>query len=308
MKLLIELPTWLGDTVMSTAAIDNLVTYFKKAEVTIIGSSVSIEALKNHPGIDEYYKLDKKNFSLYKTAKNLGYFDIFFTFRSSFRARIFKSFILANEKYQFDHNKYENRHQVEKYNDFINTSLGINLPARRLSLHSDFKNNKRTKKILGINPGASFGSAKRWYPEKFAKVAIKLADNFDILIFGSKDELNFASIIENSIINEGVTNYTNLAGKTSIQELIREIANLDLFITGDSGPMHIAASFQIPTISIFGPTKTSETSQWRNNPNVIITKNLDCQPCMKKHCPLKHHNCMKLITVDDVINSIPLLS
>ena len=65
------------------------------------------------------------------------------------------------------------------------------------------------------------------------------------------------------LITKGVTNYKNLVGNTNIQELINIISSLDLFITGDSGPMHIAASFQVPTVAIFGPTNDDETSQWR---------------------------------------------
>jgi len=85
------------------------------------------------------------------------------------------------------------------------------------------------------------------------------------------------------------------------------ISNLDLFITGDSGPMHVAAAFQVPTVAIFGPTKDDETSQWMNEKSLIVKKNLDCQPCMKRTCPLQHHNCMKLIKaieVLDVVNNL----
>ena len=69
--------------------------------------------------------------------------------------------------------------------------------------------------------------------------------------------------------------------------------------------MHLAASFQIPTIAIFGPTKDDETSQWMNDNGIVVKKNLDCQPCMKRTCPLKHHNCMKLIKAQEIIDSIP---
>ena len=93
----------------------------------------------------------------------------------------------------------------------------------------------------------------------------------------------------------------------TITELINCISNLDLFITADSGPMHLAASFQIPTIALFGPSKDDETSQWMNDNSVVVKKNLDCQPCMKRTCPLKHHNCMKLIEAQEVIDSIPLI-
>ena len=91
---------------------------------------------------------------------------------------------------------------------------------------------------------------------------------------------------------------------TSISELIEIISRLHLFITGDSGPMHIAANFQIPTISIFGPTKDYETSQWMNKNSIIVKKEMDCQPCMKRSCPLKHNNCMRLIKAKDITSAI----
>jgi heptosyltransferase-2 len=99
-----------------------------------------------------------------------------------------------------------------------------------------------------------------------------------------------------------VTNYKNLAGNTTITELINKIASLDLFITGDSGPMHVAAAFQVPTVAIFGPTEDQETSQWMNKYSAIVKKNLNCQPCMKRTCPLQHHNCMKLIKAAEVLS------
>ena len=85
------------------------------------------------------------------------------------------------------------------------------------------------------------------------------------------------------------------------------ILNLDLFITGDSGSMHLAAGFQVPTVAIFGPTRDNETSQWMNDKSLIIKKSLDCQPCMKRTCPLKHHNCMKFIQAEDVLKAVKSL-
>ena len=305
MKLLIELPTWMGDTVMVTPAIENLVNFFNNPEIVLIGSFISVETLKNHPNVHKTIILDKKITSLVKVNNNLGKFDAFFTFRSSFRAKFLKFIVSANNKYQFNKNKYTNRHQVEKYNDFVNDSLNIDFSAGQLRIHTNNSKKNKSKKILGINPGASYGSAKRWYPQKFAEVVEKLSKQFDIIIFGSSNEKDFAKEIEKSLITKGINNYQNLAGRTTITELINCISNLDLFITGDSGPMHLAASFQIPTIAIFGPTKDDETSQWMNDNSIVVKKNLDCQPCMKRICPLKHHNCMKLIKAQEVIDSIP---
>jgi len=306
MKLLIELPTWLGDCVMVTPAIENIVNFNNDVEITFIGSFVSIEAMKNHPKVVKTVVLDKKYRVLYKTARNLGEFDYFFSFRSSLRTKFLKFLISAKNKYQFDKNKYQHRHQVEKYNDFINDSLDINFPAGKLLL-STISSQSSTQKTVGINPGASFGSAKRWYPEEFAKVANELSDQYDIVIFGGPDEQDIALDIEKLLIKKDVKNYKNLAGKTTIPELINHISNLDLFITGDSGPMHVAAAFEVPTVAIFGPTKDNETSQWMNEKSLIVKKNLDCQPCMKRTCPLGHHDCMKLIKAVDVLDSVKSL-
>ena len=301
MKILIELPTWLGDCVMATPAIENIVNFYNEVEITFIGSFVSIEALKNHPKAIKTFVLDKKYTSLYKISRDLGNFDAFFSFRSSLRTKFLKFLISAKNKYQFDKNKYQNRHQVEKYNDFVNDSLSIDSTAKKLQIYG-YNIVKSKKKILGINPGASYGSAKRWYPQEFAKVARELSGEYNIIIFGGPDETDIAGDIEQALMDSGVTNYKNLAGNTTITELINKIASLDLFITGDSGPMHIAAAFQIPTVAIFGPTKDKETSQWMNKKSIIVKKSLDCQPCMKRTCPLQHHNCMSLIKAADVLD------
>jgi len=303
MKILIELPTWLGDCVMATPAIENIVNFYNDVEITFIGSFVSIEALKNHPKAIKTFVLDKKYTSLYKISRDLGNFDAFFSFRSSIRSKFLKFLISAKKKYQFDKNKYQNRHQVEKYNDFINDSLLIDLTAGKLQIYG-YNIAKSKKKILGINPGASYGSAKRWYPQEFAKVARELSGEYDVIIFGGSGETDIAGDIEQALIDSGVTNYKNLAGNTTITELINKIASLDLFITGDSGPMHVAAAFQVPTVAIFGPTKDKETSQWMNKKNIIVKKNLDCQPCMKRTCPLQHHDCMNLIKAIDVLKAV----
>jgi len=302
MKLLIELPTWLGDCVMATPAIENIVNFYNEVEITLIGSFVSVETLKNHPKVVKTVVLSKKYSYLYKISPDLGNFDAFFSFRSSIRSKFLEFLISAKNKYQFDKNKYQNCHQVEKYNDFINDSLNTNFPAGKLSLSTNHYP-LTTNKTVGLNPGASYGSAKRWYPHEFAKVASELSSKYDIIIFGGESEKDITDDIEKKLIKNNVVNYQNLAGKTTISELINNISNLDLFITGDSGPMHVAAAFQVPTVAIFGPTKDDETSQWMNEKSIIVKKNLDCQPCMQRTCPLGHHNCMKLIKSEDVIKA-----
>jgi heptosyltransferase II len=308
MRILIELPTWLGDTVMATPAIENLTNFFDDSQITLIGSYVAVDALKNHPKVIKAIVLDKKYSNLYSNGKILGEFDFFFSFRGSIRSKFLKFSVAAKAKFQFDKRKYNKMHQVEKYNNFINDSLNTNTIAGKLILHNIKKSKNDNNKLLGINPGASYGSAKRWTSKEFANVAFALSSEYDIVIFGGPGEIGFAADIEKYLIEKNVNNYQNLTAKTTITELIDQISSLDLFITGDSGPMHIAAVFQVPTVAIFGPTNDNETSQWLNEKSLIVKKSLECQPCMKRTCPLEHQNCMKLIKASDVLNAVKSLN
>lgn len=304
MKLLIELPTWLGDAVMATPAIENIFHHYPNAEVSLIGSINSIQVFKYHPKVSKTFLLNRKIVSLARDIISFEEFDVFFSFRGSLRARVNKLIIPAKRKFQFNFQRYTSKHQVEKYNCFVNESLGINSIPKKLIIHKHAQKKQKKNKLLGINPGASYGSAKRWYPKKFTDVAVELSSKYEIIIFGSKSEKDFAKDIEKNLIDKSITNYQNLAGKTNLTELISKISELDLFVTGDSGPMHVAAAFEVPTVAIFGPTNHEETSQWMNKKSVIVKKNLNCQPCMKRKCPLKHHKCMKLIEASEINDEI----
>ncbi len=298
MKIVIEPPTWLGDAVMATPAIEALLEVYPDAEVTLVGSLLSTEALKSHPQVVKSELLDKGLFALRRKAKKLGYFDLAITFRSSARSAWFQFFLDAGKRCQFP-KSYTGMHQVEKYNFFLQECEEISREAGDLKLYVEPYLYERP--TLGINPGASYGSAKRWYPDSFAEVAIVLSETYDIVIFGGSGEEVIARDIESTIRKAGVENVKNLAGQTTIPELISHIAGLSWLVTNDSGPMHVAAAYKVPTVALFGPTKYMETSQWHHAHGYLIRKEMDCAPCMKRSCPLKHHDCMRLITADEVI-------
>lgn len=312
MKIFIEIPTWLGDAIMTTPAIQNIIKTYPDAKITLLGSFVSTQAFKDYPNIEKVLVDDtKKSGNRYKNlislAKSIGKVDLAISFRRSFSSKFMMFFVKAKKKFNYKRLTKEEIHLCIRYNDFVNKVLNLNNQVGDLKLY--FKPFFYSKPTLGINPGATYGSAKRWYPNEFAKVAITLASKYDIVIFGGPAETDIANDIEKELIKNGITNYQNLAGKTTIPELIEKIAGLDLFITNDSGPMHIAAAYKTKTIAIFGPTKFTETNQWNNDKNgLIVTKNLECAPCMKRSCPLKHHNCMKEITADDVLKAVENLA
>ncbi len=311
MRIFIEIPTWLGDAVMTTPAIENIVKLYPNAKLTIFGSFVSTKLFLNHPNVEKIVIDDskKKGFrylNLYKLAKSAGKnFDIALSFRKNFTTKFLLFFVDAKQKFRYQRmDKELDTHQVIRYNDFIKHSLSSELEPSKLKIYLRSKIKVNDKPTVGLNPGATYGSAKRWYSGEFAKVAIALSQKYDIKIFGGPGEIDIASDIEKELLHAGVQNYQNLAGKTSVDELIYEIARLDLFITNDSGPMHLAASFNIPTVAIFGPTRHIETHQWMNEHEMLIRKEMECAPCMKRVCPLKHHNCMKLIVAEDVLNRL----
>lgn len=304
MKIFIELPTWLGDAVMATPAIETLLAQYPHAKVIFFGSFASTSLFTNHPNkhiiiVDKGKKSFFRSFYLYKLSKKVQT-DIAISFRSSLYAKILLFFIHCPKKLCFKKSK-ETKHQVLRYLHLIDTNFSIQIIHHELKLY--FTPQTKTKKLLGLNPGATYGSAKRWYPEYFAQVAQEFANEYEIVIFGSQNEKKIADEIEHFLLSQNIA-CKNLTGKTTVQELCEYIANLDLFITNDSGPMHIGAAFKIPTIALFGPTKFTETSPWNNKNALLVHKNLSCMPCMKRVCPIKTHECMKSLMPHEVIQKI----
>lgn len=196
------------------------------------------------------------------------------------------------------HLKAQNNKKLNKNSQILNQNHGLKLY---------FEPEIFARKTLGLNPGASYGSAKRWYPLYFAKVAQEFANDFDIVIFGGSNESEICDEIARQLSKNGVK-FTNLCGKTTIKELCEMIAGIaksgGIFITNDSGPMHIAAAFKTPTIALFGPTRWRETSPYANENARILHLNLPCMPCMKRVCPLGTHACMKNLLPQMAIDAI----
>jgi len=318
-KILVILPNWLGDALMATPAIELLSKYYPHARFTFVGSYVSVEALKHHPKceravVDETKKASNRYLATYKLAKELGEFNFAISFRnqlhSSLLLRLTGTVVCIAKRswhsiFLLSHTPKisENQHLSIQYAKLaMSDTDAFNGKIGGLKLYIEPKYFE--KPTLGINAGATYGSAKRWYPERFAAVAKEFSGKFDIIIFGGPSEVAMANEIEESLKAWHVQNYVNLAGKTNIQELCSNIGGCSLFITNDSGPMHVAAAYKVPTVAIFGPTKYKETSQWENEKSKIVRHEMDCSPCMKRECPLGHHECMTTITASEVIEAV----
>jgi heptosyltransferase-2 len=151
-------------------------------------------------------------------------------------------------------------------------------------------------RYIVLNPGAAYGSAKRWKEDRFADVADRLAKDLAsrIVIIGSAAERPIAQQIQ----ARAQCQIAVLNGMTDLESLIGILSESSLMITNDSGPMHISAALGRPTVAIFGATDDVATGPWGAQTRVV-RRPVECSPCMLRECPIDHR-CMLAVTVDDV--------
>jgi heptosyltransferase-2 len=142
--------------------------------------------------------------------------------------------------------------------------------------------------VVGVSPGAAFGSAKRWLPERFAEAADRVARELGgtVAIFGSKDERELCASVAAAIAAPA----RNFAGETSLAEFIDLAAACRVYLTNDSGAMHIASALGVPTVAVFGAT--NEVTTGPTGPLArVIREPVECSPCLQRECPIDHR-CM----------------
>ncbi|MBN2371209.1 MAG: lipopolysaccharide heptosyltransferase II [Vicinamibacteria bacterium] len=152
---------------------------------------------------------------------------------------------------------------------------------------------------IGLNPGASFGCAKRWLPERYAEVGDALAARLSasVAIVGSAAERSLGeSIAERMSVETRL-----LCGRTDLAELVGVLSSLCFFVTNDSGPMHVAAALDVPLVAIFGPTDWRETAPFSQRSR-LVREPVECAPCKLRRCPIDHR-CMKSVSVERVLGA-----
>jgi heptosyltransferase-2 len=153
------------------------------------------------------------------------------------------------------------------------------------------------KSVVAICPGSINSRAKRWPAESYAALADRLIeDGRQVVLIGSKDEIDVTNDVTNRMRRRPVV----LTGRTTLDQITAVMALVDLVITNDTGPAHIAAALGCPTIVIFGPTNPLTTRPFSPRAE-MIRHPPDCAPCMLRDCPIDHR-CMTAITVDEVFD------
>jgi heptosyltransferase-2 len=151
---------------------------------------------------------------------------------------------------------------------------------------------------IGLNPGAFFGSAKRWIPERYAAAGELLARRMGakVAILGGAAERPLGEAIAAGLRAP----VRMLCGETTLPELVGVLSHLRLLLTNDSGPMHVAAALGVPVVAVFGPTDWRETAPVGSR-HRLVREPVHCSPCMLRECPIDHR-CMTRISVDRVVD------
>lgn len=322
-KVLIRSTNWLGDAVLTTPAMGQLRKAFPRAELVVAANSAVAELLSPHPDCDRVMILDKKHrhngaFGLVQFSQELRkeQFDLAVLFQNAFEAALLAwlARIPRRMGYRTDGRGLllnhgvsvgaaERRlHHSEYYVNMLRQA-GIDAPVRPPRLHcSEEEMNWAADRLpgdrwLAINPGAAYGSAKRWLPERFVEVAERIGRELGagIAIIGGPQDTAVAAQIASSMR----TSHLNFAGRTTIRQLMALLARCRLLITNDSGPMHMAAALGTPLVALFGPTDHLTTSPVTDR-CTILRHPVACAPCLKRHCPTDHR-CMTAIGVDEVL-------
>jgi heptosyltransferase-2 len=330
-RILIRAVNWLGDAVMTTPAIGAIRSSFPDAHITLLATPLVAEMFSPHEWINEVMIYDKKGrhsglAGRLRIARELRgkRFDLAILLQNAFDAALITRLarIPVRMGYRTDgrglllthgcplSGETKRLHHVEYYLRMLE-NFGISKASGSLSLMVTAEEERniadllagggigRDDFLLGLNPGATYGAAKRWYPERFAAVADELCQKWGAktVITGGPAEREIADEIAAS----AKTKCLNLAGRTSVRGLMALIKRCDFFITNDSGPMHIAAAFGVPLVAIFGPTDHTTTSPFSGRA-VVVRQNVECAPCLLRECPTDHR-CMERVTAREVINS-----
>ena len=327
-RILVRGTNWIGDAVLTTPALAALRARFPQARIALLVKPAVAELLQCHPAIDDIvlYRDPGPHAGLggklsLALQLNRGRYDLAILLQNAFEAAAVTALAGIPNRYGYATDgrsfllthrvpltpKVRRKHQVEYYLELLKP-LGIPVepaaPMLRTTPGEDAAAHdllyafgvKPDQVVIGLNPGSVYGSAKRWLPERFAQVADRLAAEHAacVLIFGGKGEEELGTAIAGMMTAPTIV----YSGRTTVRQLMALIKRCRLFITNDTGPMHVAAAFGVPLVAIFGPTNPVTTSPYGPG-HELVRHPVECSPCLLRECPIDHR-CMQGLGTDEV--------
>jgi heptosyltransferase-2 len=327
-RILIRGTNWIGDVVMTLPAVAAIRKTWPGARISVLAKPWVSEIYRLSPDVDEIIDFEEPGrhagvMGRLRLAGELRKdpFDCAILLQNAIEAAILARLagIPLRAGYNSDgrgplltHSVLRTKtvrqiHQIDYYLEMVK-ALGCTPTERSVQLHPGNDDDGVAKKLfneqgielgrplIGLAPGAAYGPAKMWFPERFAAVVDRLIDDTgaQAILFGSGgDKESTAAVARNArhcLID--------IAGKTNLKEAIVLISRCALFLSNDSGLMHVAGALGIPTVAIFGSTNPVTTSPLGEK-SIVVHREVPCSPCLKPVCPTDFR-CMNLIGAEEV--------
>jgi len=327
-SILVRGVNWVGDTILTYPSVQGVKELFPHSRLTVLVPNHLIGLWKTFPCVDEIIPFQKRSGvgSVWEDVQISRFmrkrrFDLALIFPRSFRSafQIYLAGIPIRIGYQDEGRSLFLTHKIRRKGEVLHLHrvhyyrrlmepLGHleSVPSPRLFLREEERGwaQKRLEELglldgrplIGINPGAAYGLAKCWHPDRFAELGRRLSEKWKAtaLIFGREEERGMADKILKNLGGGGV----DFTGKTGLLQLAALLERCCLLVTNDTGTMHVASAVGTPVVAIFGSTDPVATGPWGDG-HVVVKKEVSCSPCFKRVCPTDHR-CMELITVDEV--------
>ena len=328
-KILIVAPNWIGDAVLSLPVVDGCGQLWQEAELTVLARTrvaELFEARESEVRVLEYERGNgpQRLSNLMAVSRSLRKerFDLAILLPNSLGSAVMTRLAGVPQRLGYstdgrgwlltqrleDRRKERGLHQVDYYLGLIH-SLGAQQVDRipRLQLRSKTTDRAvvlmerlgidKNELLIGVHPGAAYGETKRWFPERFAAVLERLhRSGRRFLLLGGPGEEPLADQISAEMDHPVI----NLIGRTTVAEVLALIGRCSLFLSNDSGLMHVAAALRVPQVALFGSTDPQKTAPLNDGAVVIHPNQVSCTPCFKSECP-EDLECMKAITVEEVV-------
>jgi len=331
-RLLVVMPSWLGDTVMATPTLRALRQLYPDAHIAALTSRSLRAVLRPCPWVDRILTTDRsggKRVTPLRLARRLaaGRFDMAVLLPNSFRSALLMAMAKILRRVGYDRDgrgwlltdrlkprraggRFVPVPTIGYYLDLAR-HLGAVDPDASMTLATRPADDERARRILTragvagdgsrpfvlLNPGASYGDAKMWYPDRFAAVADRCAEQFGaaVAVSGAPSERPVLDAVK-AAARTAIVDLPEIGIDLTLLKSVVRQANL--MITNDTGPRHIAAAFGVPVVTIFGPTDPVWAEiDFEHERQVRV--DVFCSPCQKKRCPIDHR-CMTQVTAEMV--------
>ena len=330
-RILVRGTNWVGDALMTTPALAVVKDNFPDAHLAVLAKKWVAPVYGDHPATDEIIVLDREGrhrgvggLILLGRELRSREFDLAVLFQNAMQAAVIVW--LARIPLRLGYNtdgrgwllkpavrlKPQDKqiHETEYYLRML-AGGGLNTPPPGpvqpmfyLSEQARRKADDRLNEldlgkslVLGVAPGAAYGPAKQWPAVRFAAAAnlIMAGREGGVLVFGSDGERRVAAEVIDNLEGPGF----DLAGATDLTEAAALIKRCHLFLTNDSGLMHVAAAVGTPLVAVFGSTNPVTTAPI--GPHVVMVRRpVECSPCLKPTCNQPTHKCMELVSPEEV--------